>query len=529
MDKNDHQFIPETVDEQVDQLLLGQRDNSPEGHMVNDLQHLYQDDAHSLDRVWQRLETDAPGNQEHTQPGAKRRSQPLPAISSLSERSAEGAKILAFKGSRRMRASQGGNISRHLSLIAAAFVATLIVGSMLWVFGAARPSSTITSTNNTNRTKVLATPVPLARTSDIYALGNKGLFRLDPKVRKVLWRVNDPQNDYIRVLPVSNKVYVLTAGKFSARPAAVSAFDAISGEQLWSHALGSNHIASDMLISGNKIYVSQLITVGGNYKNTSELAVLNLTDGSPVATYHIPGEANRLGADDNMLYVGTDRDLQALDPTNGAQRWEVPFKAKNNLFFRSLQSLNGVLYASISDSSEVGSQSAAYVAAYKASSGKQIWGTPVLSHDALSAFVIDGDVMYFGALVTGPGPFSGMAYAYDIRDGHQIWMQKIDGGVQQAPVVSDGKVYVNADGGNQFPGHVVALDATHGQFRWEQKLDNSIVSSLCMVNGVLYVSNQGFTSNKSMPDELYAFDVAGGKLLWKDAQFGSLNVLIPAV
>src|SRR5689334_12778746 len=62
MEKYNEQFIPEMVDEQVDELLQSQSSTSSDAHIVHDLSRLYTEKVDSLDHGWHRLGLDA-----HTQ------------------------------------------------------------------------------------------------------------------------------------------------------------------------------------------------------------------------------------------------------------------------------------------------------------------------------------------------------------------------------------------------------------------------------------------------------------------------------
>ncbi|HEY4388692.1 MAG TPA: hypothetical protein VGN34_29935, partial [Ktedonobacteraceae bacterium] len=117
MDKHTPKFIPDLVDNQLDQLLARRLPASPDEQMVSDLQHMYQSDERSLMKVWQRLGLE--NEQPETLSAAFTAPQPA------------SAKMLNLERNRHMRETRKNPLARTLTLITAACVAALIVGGML--------------------------------------------------------------------------------------------------------------------------------------------------------------------------------------------------------------------------------------------------------------------------------------------------------------------------------------------------------------------------------------------------------------
>src|SRR5690349_12072937 len=122
MDKHNEQFTPETVDEQVDDLL---ESKLPDEQIVQRLHHLYSEDALTLDHVWQRL-----GLGKHTSFADALQQAEIPQ-----RRMTGRVRNIPYKRNRRMFAEHQDNslkrqIGRSLVAIAAVIIATLVIGSM---------------------------------------------------------------------------------------------------------------------------------------------------------------------------------------------------------------------------------------------------------------------------------------------------------------------------------------------------------------------------------------------------------------
>jgi outer membrane protein assembly factor BamB len=81
------------------------------------------------------------------------------------------------------------------------------------------------------------------------------------------------------------------------------------------------------------------------------------------------------------------------------------------------------------------------------------------------------------------------------------WQHKTVGGIESAPAMADGTVYVGTD-----RGRVYALDAATGRSDWVKVLGGHLYSRPAVAGGVLYVS--------STDDDIYALDAATGQVRW---------------
>jgi outer membrane protein assembly factor BamB len=116
--------------------------------------------------------------------------------------------------------------------------------------------------------------------------------------------------------------------------------------------------------------------------------------------------------------------------------------------------------------------------------------------------VVTGGVVYFSTYVGQSGPAN--VYALRASDGKLLWEYHAGNTYVPTPVVTNGLVYINA------PDGVVALQASDGTQEWHFAAgNNAIISSV--VNGVLYLSSH---EGNSGPGTAYALRASDGSLLW---------------
>lgn len=529
MHNNNEEFAPELVDDQIDWLLDGQHSTSQDVGVLADLRRMYQDDERSLRNVWQRLGLE--GEQQTSREQLARTLNPERAEKQSSAR----AKALDVGRKRHMYQAHKHPLTRHLSLIAAVFVAALIVGSMLWIFTMVRPG-TNTGNHNTNTTTGPQSP---GLAPGIYISRSKeGLSRLDTRTHKALWQQS--LEGITKIIPDGDIVYILqgSLNQTASQAGAVVAIDANNGHILWTHPFvvqspGKGSVfanTTDMALSAGQLYVG--LTTWNQSANTStgQIYVLNGSDGKQRTVYPATDTVWFLAAGDGVLAVSADSSLQVYDPASGRPLWHVAINAPTNAPVKSVSIVDGFLYAVISTNNEQLGVGQDYIAAYKATTGDRVWKSPAFSGGTLSHFTVDQNIVYFGTLsINAQQQFSGSVYAYDVQSKTQLWSRQVDGGVQSAPVVSDGVVYVGADSGSQLQAHVVALTAEKGDIKWQQALPDSITFGFCVSNGVVYIGDASARTPAPAPDGVYALKAEDGSKLWADTQHGVADIIVPTV
>lgn len=537
MDKDNRQFTPEQVDEQINQLL--QRVPTSQNELlIDDLQNMYRDDEHSLENVWQRL-----GLQGQTPTQLEPQREPVeciePTTGSLpiqqigpshawqSQRHQPGhTNALDFERNQRMQQIQKNSLTRKLSLAAAVFVAAIVVGSVIFAFVLSRQSTLVASPSNTQQQTQPAATLP----KGLYISDQSNLSRMDTSTHKMLWQ--QAIKNIQRIVTDNNTMYVLQGSDHHGFGHTVIAVDENSGNQLWKHSF-DKLMVMDIAIANNQLYVSTYSVSGESPKgqmqavgqtSTGQIYVLNAHDGSQRTMYPAINAAWQLALDNNILVVGAGQGLLAYDTTNGKTLWEATIKAPSNEPVLAVRNINGVVYALFSTNDEAGA-GISYIAAYKASNGRQIWRSPNFPASALLRFNVDHNVVYFGATdyTAGKNLFKATAYAYDVQQNKQLWKHDIDGGTQTTPLIDNGVVYFTSDRGSNDHAYITALATADGSVKWQKSLKYQFADATPgMVDGELYVGDNDMKTT----GELVALKPGDGSQQWTGT-FDSAPITIP--
>jgi outer membrane protein assembly factor BamB len=433
MDQQTPKFTPELVDEQLDQLLARRSPTDRNEQIVADLSQMYQGDQRSLAKVWQRLGIE--------------NEQPETLSTAITTPQPASAQILDLERNRPMRQSRKHSLTRTFSLLAAACIVALIVGSLLFVFNLIHQNQ---------GSHIAASNTPQANLPQgIYTNTSSHLFRLDIRTHQALWQ--QAIKDVGQIIPAGNMVYVLQETD------SVMALDANSGKVLWKYSFpiakaeqnaGKLHVnfqVSNLALSQSRLYVSWETWADPNQVNSSQktvqltnvvktLYVLNASNGNQQAAYpNIFG--SELAVGNGVIAMDNEQGLQAYDATNGKLLWHVALTGDAPV--RNLNMVNNLIYATISNTTQdIAGQGQSYLTSYN-TSGKQIWHSPTFPGDALGQFAVDQNVIYFGTLNTGNGTsqvFTGRVYAYDMQSNKQLWSKAVDGGAQEDLIVNHGVI-----------------------------------------------------------------------------------------
>jgi outer membrane protein assembly factor BamB len=525
MDQQTPKFTPKLVDEQLDQLLARRSPTDQNARIVADLNQMYQDDQRSLAKVWQCLgieneQSDSTAWQPKTLSTAMTTPQPA------------SAQILDLERNRSMRQSRKHSLTRTFSLLAAACVVALLVGSLLFVFNLIHQNQ---------GSHVAASNTPQGNLPQgIYTNTSSHLFRLDPQTHQALWQ--QAIKDVGQIIPAGNMVYVLQESD------SVMALDANSGKVLWKYAfpiakaeqdasklqLHVNFQVSNLVLSQGRLYVSWETWADPNQVNTSQktvqvtnvvktLYVLNASNGKQQAAY--PNTfGSELTVGNGVIAMDNEHGLQAYDSTNGKPLWQLALTGMTPV--RNLNIVNNLIYATISDNTQdIAGQGQSYIASYD-TSGNQVWRSPTFPGDALGSFTVDQNVIYFGILRPDSAVgqvFTGRVYAYDIQSNKQLWSKAVDGGAQENLFINNGVIYTVADSGSQGHAHLVALDTTTGTLKWQYTLRGGFVNGFVVSDGIIYISSDTTSQNDPLPAEIDALNATNGHLLWQDTQHGDSN------
>ncbi|WP_436926489.1 outer membrane protein assembly factor BamB family protein [Halosimplex amylolyticum] len=288
-------------------------------------------------------------------------------------------------------------------------------------------------------------------------------------------------------------------------PSGVAALDAETGDEQWNTGLDST-----------PAYLTVLD--GTLYFEAGGMRALDVSDGSEEWTYDAIPEKGYPTVVDGTAYVGkATGGLVAVDASNGEESWSFPFDkevrappavANGSVYVTTLPTDDeqGDLIAVDAESGEENWRSEGgvfqaqtptvvdgsvylqerYVTARSADGGDEEWvyddnNTAIVPR---SVAVADGTV-YFGS--KRPGSTSTTVFAVDAESGDLDWDRSFDGGAVDAPILSDGTVYLGTTEGT-----VYGLDAASGETRWEHSVDGGVDTGLALADGQLYaVSDEG--------------------------------------
>ena len=149
--------------------------------------------------------------------------------------------------------------------------------------------------------------------------------------------------------------------------------------------------------------------------------------------------------------------------------------------------------------------------ALRASDGSLLWRTKI-DGAVNEPPVVAGGIVYLSTYIGQIGPAN--VYALRASDGKQLWEYHAGNNYISTPIVANGLAYIEA------PSGVVALRANDGTQAWHFAAgDNTSLSSV--VNNVLYLSSH---VGDSGPGTAYALHASDGSLLW---QYKSSKTLDP--
>lgn len=461
-------FIPETVDEQVNQLMVSSHidSDSPNARVTRGLQAYYEEEQRSTERVWQQL---AQHITEH-----------------------EDDHALADQPTRRLKQdlpiARCAGLSRF-ALIAAVLVAILAVSSLLWILHVMQPAQV---------THGIHQPV---KTQGVYFLKIDGIDKRDAQTGKLLWHVphlfQNRTDTPAEVL--GDKLYLLDDDTFDK----IVALNTENGKVLWSRTFDVTRTTGSIrpvLIDGLLYFSgSRVDTISRNVMNGLDVVyAINPADGAIKARYKAPSSGwHDLVIVNHILYYTVDSpdstDLYAAQLPGGKVLWHKPGSSAG-----MADANNGIQVTTMDLQNEL--------IASDIHTGTILWQQTVSPGIRTTAYT--GNRVYAAA-------YDGKVYAFDIHTGKQVWMRPFDTFDLQATPDTLYLSYIIH--GTSHRG-LVALNAQDGSTRWQSDIPNMSFFSgtfyIHLVNGVLYdVAINGDNITVSDPF-LYAVKAGNGAILW---------------
>jgi outer membrane protein assembly factor BamB len=273
------------------------------------------------------------------------------------------------------------------------------------------------------------------------------LFALNAETGAVEWRRSwDLVDRYTNVSPMVRDGVVYVALGFPTTgntDGGVRALDARTGETIWKYVDAGGYMAdgdADDTVDDNDNGYFQGMAMG----------------------------------EESLYLAGGTSGIYALDPSTGAERWELHDVSSENVTFA-----DGRVYCYTSD-----------VVAAVTPAGTVDWqtsvGTIANNNFVQAGWAFANDLLY---VVT----YTGEVVAIDAASGTEAWRASPDdrrlGAVRGSPIlVDDGDVvYVGTSVGVTY-----ALDAKTGSERWHSEYTNAQGGYFSVANGALYVQSTGY-------------------------------------
>lgn len=488
MSRNDELFTPESLDEQLDILSQStpeQLPSSTNSNLIHDLQQVYASETEEeimLEEVWGRLVNYL------EQPEHGQQSQRIDEVSAIQPRDAEMERTHTHDV-----LTHQHPIARRFMPLVAVLVVALIVGSMAWVFTLARHGSGNLATSGT-------------ASSGVYVGTDGGIYHTDIQTGKILWQYlvpGTPSGDgnvpisALKLVVTNETVYAaVTVG--SPTKAFVLALDAATGHVRWQHTFPEGSNLSDMTIISSLIYAS--VIPPSNQLSDGVTYALQSANGDISASYAVAGNITIV----NQVLYATGNGISAVNLTTGRLLWHTPVNGEH---LQSPVVVNGTLYTSAWFSFDQNNQNyAGVVYAFDAQTGTKIWQSPRMNSSGTANFptitnvVVANTVLYVG--------FQNQLFAYKTQSGHLLWNQKVNGSIQQTPLIGEGVVYVaiSAYGQNGEACAVAAFQAHNGRTLWTSLIGGgNVLTGPAFARGMVYVANV----------TTYALKATNGASVWQ--------------
>lgn len=505
MSSDDTSFLPEQLDQQIERPV--ERLAPDDQRLVQELWHAYQGyeqmNAQSLQRVWGHLERE-------------RQKQPAPDT-------ARTAPIILSQKEQDMRntspsdsTSQSG-ARRTLSLLVAALAIALLVGSAAFVFNMAGKKNNHNGIGS-GTTQAISTPV--VNSSGIYITypsdqSYEVVSKLDPQTHKPLWVYKGGPPDTETPTIYGNTVY-LNSISGQTDQAHLIALDANTGKVRWDALLKTNlttsgsflDITTTPVVANGQVYLMNRLGVvfsldaatgkqNWSYSSDSSAMVNGTTydGGAPVVN-------------NGVLYGALHNTYFAVNAKTGKQLWSHTLDASDQIF-NALQVLDGIIYDTsyVNSGHHAGMSLQSYAYAFNAKDGKQLWKYPTQNWVTFPLSIADGHVYFIERSpdLTDSGIAHSTLHALNLQ-GKEVWHKDYNTDVTGSPVADDG--YVSVSEGTYSQGQVTSYtlhvyNAANGNVAWEK---NVVADPYSIQNGVLYTIGGR---------EIIAYDLASKKELWR--------------
>lgn len=267
------------------------------------------------------------------------------------------------------------------------------------------------------------------------------------------------------------------------------AFDAATGEQRWHYVPNPEPVGElpPGIVDSSPVIVDGIIYVGDG--PIGGLFAVDLATGELRWRFETEGGSPSSPAVvDGVVYIASDpqpygetqdwtANVYAVDADTGSEIWRFAVEGEAASFTTSPAVVDGVVYATSMDVT-IGAPSNAVLHALEAMSGEELWQAEAGGGEVgayLSASVDDGRV------IVGTGSDNALV-ALDAKTGEELWRHPA-GSIVESPVIAGGVVYAS-----DLAGTLSAVDASTGEERWTFSV-NGFTTSPTVAGGMVYIQN----------------------------------------
>lgn len=324
--------------------------------------------------------------------------------------------------------------------------------------------------------------------------GDGSLYKLDANQGVLQWRFQTQGRTIPAPAVVAGGIVYLGSSDNN-----VYALNAKNGAQLWQFQTGAPVLASPT-VDGVVVYIGS---------SDSNIYALDAKTGNKLWSYDA-GQPNETVTPTTAVVTGgvvyasssdgtSHSYLFALDAKTGAELWRAQV---NDQLFTNPQVDNGVIYIASSALDQAGGPPVtdSYVYAFDTRDGSQLWRSKKISDVILAAPTVASGVIYFGSR-------NDNVYALNAGNGTEIWHHNTGGAVFASPQVADGVVYAGMSDGGAGNNSIMALNIKDGSMRWRHTITNYAGANIVVNNNVIYVG--------SSDSVVYALKAANGSQMWK--------------
>jgi outer membrane protein assembly factor BamB len=274
----------------------------------------------------------------------------------------------------------------------------------------------------------------------------------------------------------------------------VYAFHALTGKVLWKFLTGTTGIEAPVTVDDNTVYVGC---------NDDVFYALDAQTGKEKWRYNTFANISTGAVVVNgTVYFGcSDSRLYALNAETGKLKW---FYAAFDMINASGPAVvNGVVYFGSRDK---------YLYAINANTGAHMWWYNCgVSLEMSSPTVVNGVVYIGGWYDIGNSNKAGSLFAINANTGALVWEKLPNTGFSSSPVVSNGLLYISADGGVFH-----AINTTTGTSVWSKQIYPNGADAT-VADGRVFVGGGGYGGY------FHAYDAATGADKW---QFSTNNTAL---